>query len=106
LFFPFKTILEKRVRQYGFWQEILGLRICQSWKQEVKDILRRENIKNAQPLHFRAGILEVKVSSPILSQKLRLKEEETKKRINKSLKTSALKKIIYLECSKPGSEHC
>lgn len=95
MFLPFKTILDKRVRQYSFWQEILGFRICQLWQEETKKILGERIFKNAQPIRFQNGILEAKVYSPILSQELRLHEEVIKKKINSYLKEPLLKRIIY-----------
>lgn len=95
MFLPFKTILEKRIRQYRFWPEILSLKTKELWQKEVERIFGKEVSQNTKPLQFRGGVLVVKVSSPVLSQELRFQEQEIKKRVNKTLRQPALKRIIY-----------
>lgn len=92
---PFKTILEKRVRGYSFWPEILSLKVLEAWQKEAARTLGQEILKDCQPKLFRAGELVVVVKNPVLSQELRLSEQDIKEKINTSLKQPVLKRIIY-----------
>lgn len=95
MFYSLKEVLEKRLREYSFGKEILGLRTCQLWQREIEKILGKEIGKMTKPIRFKRGNLTVKVKDSVLSQELRLWEEEIKKRVNENLARELLKRVIY-----------
>lgn len=95
MFSSLKQALEERLREYGFWQEVLGSRVCRFWQEEAEKVLGKEILKKVRPFRFKAGILEVRVNSPVLSQELRLQEQALKEKVNARLKEPALRRVLY-----------
>jgi predicted nucleic acid-binding Zn ribbon protein len=93
---PLKKILIKHIQtKTWLWQGVLASKVCQGWKREVGRLFGKTAKKEIRPIQFLDGTLKVEVKNPLFAQELRFKEEEIKKRINKSLKANILKKIIY-----------
>ncbi len=84
--------LKERVKHYRFSQEIREEEVLSAWNDLME---KKFGPKKVRAFSFKGKVLKVKVLNPVLSQELRLLEDEIKKKIESKEKGVKIEKIFY-----------
>ncbi len=91
-----KSILSSSFANKGVAKSITAAMICEAFDEFVVEKFGKEISENIHAQMFSNGVLTVKSSSPVLSQEIKLREEEVKDTVNEKIKKDMVKSLRFV----------
>lgn len=96
MFLPLKNILSSAVRQKGLNKKIEAVLVLEEAQKILEQIFGSKIINKAKPIYLKNNVLVIAVLSSVVSQELKLRENEIVGKVNKKFGREIVRNLKFL----------